>query len=372
MTAPAPDPDATPTWAPLLQEVARSFALSVRVLPASVRWPVALGYLLARASDTIADSMHPQAATGSTTDLRRQALDELHRTIQAVAAGGPPPSALEITMRCLDGVPDAAECELLRRLPEGLMGLSKLNQRDRDLLARVCDTIISGQRLDLDRFGGAAATHHALDDEAQLDDYTWRVAGCVGLFWTDLAEAHVPAWRHADLMDMQNAGRRYGMGLQRLNLLRDCAQDLAQGRCYWPLTQLAQVSMDAPSLAHAVAMRDSALLARMAPCQTEWIFQIRTDLTLGLAYALAVRPWRLRLASALPALIGLRTLQMIESAGTMALAEPVKVPRTWVRGLLLRLSLGGLTPPGLRTLGRSLGVSGSIHLTERKDGTIST
>ena len=40
----------------ILREVSRTFYLSIRILPAPVREPVGLAYLLARATDTIADT----------------------------------------------------------------------------------------------------------------------------------------------------------------------------------------------------------------------------------------------------------------------------------------------------------------------------
>ena len=40
----------------ILARVSRSFYLSIRVLPRKLRDPVSLGYLLAHASDTIADT----------------------------------------------------------------------------------------------------------------------------------------------------------------------------------------------------------------------------------------------------------------------------------------------------------------------------
>ena len=40
----------------ILASVSRSFYLSIRLLPKKLRDPVSLGYLLARASDTIADT----------------------------------------------------------------------------------------------------------------------------------------------------------------------------------------------------------------------------------------------------------------------------------------------------------------------------
>src|ERR1700712_5635022 len=41
---------------PLLKGVSRSFYLTLRVLPAGMRDPIGLAYLLARAADTIADT----------------------------------------------------------------------------------------------------------------------------------------------------------------------------------------------------------------------------------------------------------------------------------------------------------------------------
>ena len=133
-------------------------------------------------------------------------------------------------------------------------------------------------------------------------------------------------------------------------------------------------SLDAATLAQAVAQRDMAVLARMGPCVNQGLSEIRRDLSWGLAYSHSVRPWRLRMASALPALIGLRTVQAMESAGIEALLQSIKVPRSWVRGLMLKLMLGGLTIAGLSALGRSVGalrVTDWARPSGPADGTIS-
>ena len=56
--------------------------------------------------------------------------------------------------------------------------------------------------------------------------------------------------------------------------------------------------------------------------------------------ALALKPLRLRLASALPALIGARTVALLRQAGPAALTQRVKMPRHEVRALLFRMTLG--------------------------------
>ena len=51
---------------PLLRRVSRSFYLTLRVLPATLRTPIGLAYLLARAADTLADTRSSRRNAGST------------------------------------------------------------------------------------------------------------------------------------------------------------------------------------------------------------------------------------------------------------------------------------------------------------------
>src|SRR5204862_6999435 len=65
----------------ILARVSRSFYLSIRLLPKKLRDPVSLGYLLARASDTIADTPDIPVA------LRMEKLELLARAIQGEPPG---------------------------------------------------------------------------------------------------------------------------------------------------------------------------------------------------------------------------------------------------------------------------------------------
>src|SRR5256885_11227494 len=67
--------------ASILARVSRSFYLSIRLLPKKLRDPVSLGYLLARASDTIADT------TELPLELRMEKLQLLIRGIQGEEIG---------------------------------------------------------------------------------------------------------------------------------------------------------------------------------------------------------------------------------------------------------------------------------------------
>src|SRR5207245_6529202 len=86
-----------------------------------------------------------------------------------------------------------AERELLERAGEALARVERLPADDRTAVRAVLATITAGQRFDLERFPGEdAAGLAALDTLADLDRYTYLVAGCVGEFWTRLAVAHRP------------------------------------------------------------------------------------------------------------------------------------------------------------------------------------
>ena len=61
----------------LLRHVSRSFDLSIRLLPSALQAPVAIGYLLARATDTVADT------TALPLNERQVLLDLMTQTIAA-------------------------------------------------------------------------------------------------------------------------------------------------------------------------------------------------------------------------------------------------------------------------------------------------
>lgn len=326
-------------WRLLLRRVSRSFDLSIRLLPASVRAPVAVGYLLARASDTVADTTVLPAAE------RLQLLREL---TEAIALPGALPAGFKARLQHFVAEqqhPD--EQKLMQALPAALTLLQDLPAADRTDVQQVLTVISSGQQLDLQRFGSGL---NSLANREELEDYTWRVAGCVGEFWTRVCARHLPDFATLPEPVLMRLGRRYGQGLQRLNLLRDCAADLAMGRCYWPADELAALELDASRLARALSQGDPQVLHALRDLYERTLDRISAELLEGLHYSQALRNWRLRAASALPALIGLRTVAGLRQRGPQALVQPYKVPRREVRTLLLQLPWAVTTPERLRCL----------------------
>ena len=276
----------------LLRDVSRSFYLSLWLLPSAVRRPIALGYLLARATDTIADT------TLLPVSRRLAALGTLRGRIQ-----GEIQQVVDLSEWAVDQNADATAGErvLLARVEEAVTVLGTLEASDRGRVRSVLATITSGQELDLQRFDGASRQHViALPDAASLDDYTHRVAGCVGDFWTRVCRAHLFPDASLDEAALLEDGVRFGKGLQLVNILRDLPRDLAQGRCYLPEDELRAVGLKASDLL------EPSNESRLAPVYGRWLERAEGHLSAGWRYTTTLprSQVRVRLACALPVLIG--------------------------------------------------------------------
>src|SRR5262249_52724823 len=151
--------------------------------------------------------------------------------------------------------------------------------------------ITHGQMLDLHRFDNPAQVR-ALQTAADLDEYTYLVAGCVGEFWTRLCFRHLRGFASLIQDEMLALGWRYGMALQLINVLRDAGSDLRAGRCYFPEDELWAVGLSA---AHILSEPD-----RFQPVYQRWMEKAQDGLDCGMRYARAIRSRRVRAATVLP------------------------------------------------------------------------
>jgi len=307
--------------ADLLRSVSRSFYLSIRFLPAQLREPIGIAYLLARTTDTVADTAQ---ISGS---VRLETLKLLSNGIQGTASRD---AVAELIASFVSLQKNANERQLLESLPDCIACLEGMEHADRNDIRLVLEKITRGQMLDLQRFDNPQEIR-ALSSAADLDEYTYLVAGCVGEFWTRLCFRHTRQFSSRSEDEMLALGKRYGMALQLINVLRDAGSDLRSGRCYFPEDEL-----------NAVHLAPSQILSepqRFQPIYGTWLEKAKTGLTSGMEYSRAIKNRRVRAATVLPVLIGARTLSLLEASGTAALQRPVKVPRAEVRTMILSLGL---------------------------------
>jgi farnesyl-diphosphate farnesyltransferase len=317
----APDTSIRKLQTAILRSVSRSFYLSIRLLPAQLREPVALAYLLARTTDTVADTAQISGT------VRRETLKMLSNGIQGTASRE---VAVDLTASFVPLQENAAEQRLLRSLPDCLKWLEHMAAADRNDIRVVLEKITRGQMLDLERFDSPTETR-ALQRAADLDEYTYLVAGCVGEFWTRLCFRHVRDFSSLSEDQMLVLGKRYGMALQLINVLRDAGSDLRAGRCYFPEEELSAVDLTAAQILSEPE--------RFQPVYRRWTEKAQDELECGMQYFRAIRNRRVRAATVLPALIGARTLALLREAGPIALQRKIKVTRGEVRQMILSLAV---------------------------------
>ena len=304
----------------LLRDVSRSFYLTLRVIPKAIRPQIGLAYLLARTTDTIAD-----------TEL--VSIEKRLELLRAVRGRILEDKVSPIDFGELAGRQQLpAERLLLEKCEASLALLQTLSSADLQLVREVLNIIVSGQELDLRRFAGASADKIvALQSEGELDDYTYRVAGCVGEFWTRMCRTHLFPDAQLDDPFLLASGVRFGKGLQLVNILRDLPADLRHGRCYLPAERLSQASLTPQDLS------EPRNQAKFRPLYHHYLDLAEAHLAAGWAYTNTL-PWRgarVRLACAWPVLIGMKTIERMRAANVLG-PQRVKISRNEVRQIILR------------------------------------
>jgi farnesyl-diphosphate farnesyltransferase len=200
---------------------------------------------------------------------------------------------------------------LLESLGPALEILVQLSESDRKAVREIVSTLTEGMEFDLrtfpDEHSGQVV---ALREVAELDRYTYLVAGCVGEFWTRMTYAHMPGTlRHSPqtMSTMLRRGVRFGKALQMTNVLRDCGKDLRIGRCYLPADMLDRFGLSPQDLLDpANSLHAQPLLFELVRFTLDH-FREAVDYTLALpAFSI-----RLRLACLWPVLIGLETVLLL-------------------------------------------------------------
>ena len=300
----------------LLEGTSRSFYLTLSKLPSGVRKQIGLLYLLARIADTIADS-----SEGTTEELLGT-LKSYNDRAQGLSESMPDMTKLS------ESQSNPSEAILLLRSDEVVGLLSELPEADRGIIRDCLAVIVSGQSLDLERFGaGMGEGITSLKNYDELDDYAYRVAGSVGDFWTRITLEH--QYRVDD--DAESAlfekGVRFGKALQLINILRDIPEDLRLGRCYIPMDDLEDHGLAPEDLRNPENMdrfRDlfDCLLDKTAE---------HLDSAIEYIEMIPYSQFRLRAACMLPVIIAQRTMSLLRSNNVLDGGNRVKISRSEIR-----------------------------------------
>ncbi|MBI4055822.1 MAG: squalene/phytoene synthase family protein [Elusimicrobia bacterium] len=296
-----------------LRGVSRSLYLSFRILPPAIRTPLSLGYLLCRAADTLADTaLLPSAQRLKSLELFRSIFEDKTPPSSAI------PPILEQTLPSLD---HPSERKLLLQLPILIPIWQGLPPQKKERIREVVLGVTEGMTMDLSRFPSNSQPH-ALSSPDQLQQYCYFIGGVPGIFWTRIFLENLPGLSALPAPELIENGKRFGMSLQMMNILRDLSSDLKRGRCYLPETELRGQGMA------ALDLRNPEALDRLGPILKKWMLWTLEGLDRGFHYVqtLPKNEYRLKASVLWPLRIALKTLRSMAQSHQPFASEGPGVP----------------------------------------------
>lgn len=217
----------------LLEGVSRTFALTIPQLPAELYPAVANAYLLCRIVDTIEDEV------SLNTEQKKYFCSSF---IDIVKTGNNAEAFAKELAPLLSEQTIPAEHTLIE-LTSRVIEITHSFEADQiSALACCVETMAKGmpvfQALDL---------HAGVSTMADMDDYCYYVAGCVGEMLAKLF-CHYSADINTHKEELLKLSVSFGQGLQMTNILKDIWDDAKRGVCWLPQDIFTETGFDLKNL----------------------------------------------------------------------------------------------------------------------------
>ena len=214
---PHPDvPDADLTWChEAVQDVSRTFALTVDVLDEPMSSYICLGYLLCRVADTVEDASHippeEQAALLRQFDaaLDPESEEDIESFVENVEEWVPEEAERE------------ADWEVVTEAPRIVATFEALPADVREAVTPPVREMVTGMSEFVERYTDEGGLR--IQDRAELEEYCYYAAGTVGNLITNLVtRGDVEESRERTLYD---TAEEFGLLLQLVNVSKDVYDD---------------------------------------------------------------------------------------------------------------------------------------------------
>ncbi|MCY3877646.1 MAG: phytoene/squalene synthase family protein [Rhodobacteraceae bacterium] len=313
----------------LLDDVSRTFALTIPQLPGRLRHAVGNAYLLCRIADIIEDE--PTLDANQKAEFSNRFIEVMRGEENAIAFSG------ELAGH-LSPVTSPGEVDLIRNVPQVIAITHLLNNAQRQSIEDCVRVMIKGM-VEFQR----NADISGLRDLRSLDRYCYCVAGVVGEMLTEMF------CDHSTVIEQQRdqlfpLARSFGQGLQMTNILKDIWEDRQRGACWLPRDVFRQVGVDLEVMSGGQVNPDFAIGIR------ELIAIARFHLDGALKYTLMIPPRETGIRRHCLWAIGMAvlTLRRIHANPSFSRGEDVKISRRSVRATIFATNLLVLSDRGLK------------------------
>ena len=300
----------------LLRSASRTFAIGIEQLPGVLCDATTVAYLLLRVSDYLEDN-EDMAAENKVKLLNLWAeilngnakTEELTNQIQNADTSNPDAvvaqHASDILAR-LSTLPKEVEGIIVQQIIHSTHGMARWVERGPQV-----------------------------NDEADLDDYMFEVAGRVGYLLT-----HLFAWYSSAIRNKKDVllplAREFGLALQTVNVIRGLRKDYERGWVFVPKKFLAKVNLTAQELFQPEHRAEAIEVLDMLADKAE------RHLRAALTCIKTLPPWqhRIRLACIFPLMFAIRTLA-ISRRNAQVFEKEAKITREEVKQIVTDAMLWG-------------------------------
>jgi farnesyl-diphosphate farnesyltransferase len=309
----------------ILPKVSRSFALCIRILPKPLNEQMMLSYLIYRVLDTIEDS---SASLETKKGLFGEFLALLGRRKFEQAA----------TEKCRGNL------------------LSMLNYTyERDLLENAPALLRAyyaqpvGVRMAIRKRGRTMAAgmfkfqQKRIETFSDQNRYSHYVAGVIGYLFNDLLLFNRIITRGL-WTRLHRYARDFGLALQKVNILRDIANDISQKRHYWPRMLMAKYRLTYESICS-----DENRTAALGVLR-EQIENARKYLVSAMKYILLLpkKALRVRMFCIIPLFMAIESyVKCMNNLDVFDRSKVVKISRLQVEEIVAKSGLWGTSNPQL-------------------------
>lgn len=240
-----------------IPKVSRTFALTIQFLPRGLRDSVFVSYLLCRIADTLEDSPILTAA------VKKERLERLSEILNRASAGREfAKSEIERLYSSIDA-DQGDDHRLLAESSRFFEILEKLPAVHRKIICRWAGEMAGGMAEFTKLYDHGKDEPGALDNADEWNRYCYYVAGTVGLMMTELFISHYDfTQKRADRL--AELGNSFGLGLQKVNVIKDVSDDRNRGVCYLPRDKMSEHGLSPGTLGAASERQAESFIRALA------------------------------------------------------------------------------------------------------------
>ena len=315
----------------LLRVASRTFAIGIEQLPGVLCDAGTVAYLLLRVSDYLEDNEDMPAA---------EKVVLLNLWAEILNGNAQPIELTSCIQNADTSNPDAV---VAQHVEDILARLALLPQEAREIITQHVIHSTLGMARWVER-------GPQVNDEADLDDYMFEVAGRVGYLLTHLFAWYSTAIRNKKEMLLPLA-REFGLALQTVNVIRGLRKDYERGWVYVPKKFLAAANLTAQELFQPENRAEALKVLDMLADKAE------RHLHAALTCVKSLPRWehRIRLACIFPLMFAIRTLA-ISRRNTQVFENEAKITREEVKRIVMEATLWGWSNSWLDSYCKKLNV----------------